>query len=212
MTIIRTFAALVLIALSGCSGMSEQACLSADWRGIGFEDGVQGRNVGNIASYRQSCSDYGIAPDLESYRAGHAEGVEVYCRPSNGFDRGRSGARYQGVCPSGTETDFLDAFNAGRGLYDLEYALRTIDSRIVSNERALDNIKHRLVDITATIALAETAPADRVRLVAEAAELGSRFSDIENDTRALREERIVVALDLDDYRRSLSPEWVARVQ
>jgi len=212
MTIVRTLAAVTLVALTGCSGMSEQACLSADWRGIGFEDGVQGRNVGNIASYRQSCSDYGIAPDLESYRAGHAEGVEVYCRPSNGFDRGRSGARYQGVCPSGIETDFLDAFNAGRGLYDLESALRSIDSRLAGNARAQENIKQQLIDIAATIALADTAPDERVRLVAEAAELGSRFSDIENESRALREERIVVALDLDDYRRSLAPEWVARAQ
>jgi hypothetical protein len=136
----------------------------------------------------------------------------VYCRPSNGFDRGRSGSRYQGVCTGGAEADFLDAYNAGRMLYDLESALHSIDSRIVGNQRAQENIKKELVDIAATIALDDTSPDERVRLVADAAQLGSRYSDIENETKALREERVVVALDLADYRVSLSPEWVARAQ
>ncbi len=89
--------------IAGCSGMSEQACVTADWRTVGFEDGTGGRSVGNIGSYRNACAEHGVAPDLEAYRAGHAEGVQVYCRESNGFAVGHSGATYQGVCPADLE-------------------------------------------------------------------------------------------------------------
>ena len=33
---------------AGCSGMSEQACVSADWRTVGFEDGTLGRSEAGI--------------------------------------------------------------------------------------------------------------------------------------------------------------------
>ena len=93
----------VAYVIAGCSGMSEQACVTADWRTVGFEDGTLGRSVGNIGSYRNACAEHGVAPDLEAYRAGHAEGVQVYCRESNGFAVGHSGATYQGVCPADLE-------------------------------------------------------------------------------------------------------------
>src|SRR5690606_23590056 len=120
----------VVLAASGCAGMSEQACLSSDWRTVGFEDGAAGRSVATVGGYRQACGKHGISPDLDGYRAGHAEGVEVYCRPSRGFDAGRSGSSYQGVCPANLEPEFLDAYNAGRHLYELESAVRGADARI----------------------------------------------------------------------------------
>src|SRR5262245_9291519 len=48
--------------LAGCSGMSEQACVTADWRTVGFEDGTAGRSEGTIGRYRQQCSEHGVAP------------------------------------------------------------------------------------------------------------------------------------------------------
>ena len=83
----------VVYLAAGCSGMSEQACVTADWRTVGFEDGTAGRSEGSIGRYRQQCSEHGVTPDLESYRAGHAEGVQIYCKESNGFAVGHSGAR-----------------------------------------------------------------------------------------------------------------------
>ncbi len=193
--------------LSGCAGMSEQACVTADWRTIGFEDGTRGQAVGRIGTYRQSCSKYGVAPELDSYRAGHDEGVEIYCRASNGFETGHSGATYQGVCPSSMESDFLSAYNSGRQLFELESALRQIDSRIASNERGKQNIKQELVDIAATIAADGTSAEERVRLVAAAADLGSKHSQLEAENVVLREDRIVVALDLEDYRQQLAANF-----
>ncbi len=87
-------AAAVVLALAGCAGMSEQACLTSDWRTVGFEDGSLGRSEATIGNYRKACAEHGVSPDLDAYRSGHADGVKTYCRPGNGFEVGHSG----GVC------------------------------------------------------------------------------------------------------------------
>jgi hypothetical protein len=38
----RFFATILLFALGGCAGMDAEECRTADWRAIGYEDGVQG--------------------------------------------------------------------------------------------------------------------------------------------------------------------------
>jgi len=198
------FSLSVLFALAGCAGMSEQACLVSDWRTIGFEDGASGRPVSTIGTYRQQCAKHGVAPDLESYRAGHDAGVESYCRPSRGFDVGRQGGTYHGVCPIELETDFLAAFHSGRRLFDLEASVREIDSRIAANVRAQERIKQELTQIAATIASDETSAEQRVELVARAAELGKRHGELTNENDVLADERVVAALELEDYRETLA--------
>ena len=143
-----SFLCIALAGLAGCAGMSEQACVSADWRTIGFEDGTLGRSEAAIGGYRKQCGDHGVTPDLDAYRAGHADGVLTYCRANHGFDVGHSGAAYQGVCPANMEADFLSEYNAGRHLFELESALRNIDARIAGNYRAQENIKKELTQLT----------------------------------------------------------------
>ena len=36
--------AVLLTALGGCAGMGADECRTADWRAIGYEDGVQGHS------------------------------------------------------------------------------------------------------------------------------------------------------------------------
>jgi len=192
------------ILMTGCAGMSEEACLATDWRTVGFEDGAAGRPAGTIGRYRQACADHGVSPDLESYRAGHADGVEIYCRPSRGFDVGRGGSIYQGVCPADLEPDFVAAYQSGRHLYELEASVRSIDNRIAGNVKAQENIKRDLAAITASIASGETTTEQRVLLVAEAAELGRRHGELSNENDALREERALAAVELEDYRQTVA--------
>jgi hypothetical protein len=184
--------------------MSEQDCVTLDWRTVGFEDGTQGRPVGTIGNYRQACSKYGVASDLESYRAGHAEGVEVYCRPARGFEVGHRGASYQGVCPAASEPDFLAAYTSGRHLYELESALRRVEGQIASNSRAQEKIKKELTAISAAMVSDETSAEQRVLLVADAAELGHRYGELTAEIEALREERVVSQLALQDYQETLA--------
>lgn len=188
----------------GCAGMSEQACLTADWRTVGFEDGTLGRAESNIGRYRQQCSEHGVAPDLESYRAGHAEGVQVYCRASNGFAVGHGGAAYQGVCPADLEPEFVAEYNAGRHLFELESALANVDSRIAGNYRAQENIKQELTDIAAKMVASDTTPEQRVSMVTRSADLGRRFGELSNEIRDLERDRALAERDLLDYRQTLA--------
>jgi hypothetical protein len=190
--------------IAGCSGMSEQACLSADWRTVGFEDGTLGRSEAGIGRYRQQCGEHGVAPDLASYRAGHADGVRIYCRESNGFAVGHSGATYQGVCPADLEAAFVAEYNAGRQLHELESALRSVDSRIASNYRAQENITQELTGIAAKMIATDTTPEQRVAMVTRSAELGRRYGELTNEIRDLERDRALAERDLLDYRATLA--------
>jgi hypothetical protein len=207
-TRLATFAATaaVLVTLAGCAGMSEQACLTTDWRTVGFEDGSVGRAETHIASYRKACGEHGIAPDLEAYRAGHAEGVEVYCRAGNGFEVGHSGAVYQGVCPAGSEKDFVAAYNSGRRLYELESALRNAEAQIASNYREQESIRGELTGIAASMVATETTAEQRVYMVSRTAELGRRYGELTEATKTLERQRADHERELRDYQQTLAAQ------
>ena len=97
--------------LTGCASLSKEECMAADWRTIGFEDGAKGRLLQRIGEHRESCAEYGIAPDFDAYRQGHQEGVSRYCNANVGYSVGRRGASYNGVCPSEFEAEFLGSAN-----------------------------------------------------------------------------------------------------
>jgi Protein of unknown function (DUF2799) len=190
--------------LAGCAGMSEQACVSADWRTVGFEDGTLGRSPATIGTYRQACADHGVTPNLDAYRAGHAEGVEIYCRASHGFEVGHSGAAYQGVCPDRLEADFVAEYNAGRHLFELEAALRDVDARIAGNYRTQESIKKELTSIAATMIATDTTAEERVRLVTRSAELGRRYGELTAEIEQLERARAQDERELLDYRQTLT--------
>jgi len=199
-----SFIYVVAHLVAGCSGMSEQACVTSDWRTVGFEDGTVGRSEATIGRYRQQCAEHGIAPDLESYRVGHADGVQVYCRESNGFAVGHGGATYQGVCPADLERAFIAEYNAGRRLHDLESALASADSRIAGNYRAQENIKQELTTIAAKMVATDTTPEQRVAMVTRSADLGRRYGELTTEIQQLERERALAERDLLDYQQALA--------
>jgi hypothetical protein len=190
--------------LAGCSGMSEQACVTADWRTVGFEDGSVGRAESNIGRYRNACADHGVAPNLAAYREGHAEGVQVYCRESNGFPVGYSGAQYQGVCPANLEAAFVAEYNQGRHLYTLEAALASVDARIAANYRSQENIKQELTSIAAKMIAADTTTEQRLAMVTRTAELGRRHGELTAEIQQLERDRAYAERQALDYRQALA--------
>jgi hypothetical protein len=189
---------------AGCAGMSEQACLTSDWRTVGFEDGSVGRPVSMIGSYRQQCAEHGVSPDLDAYRAGHAQGVQSYCKAGNGFEVGHSGASYQGVCPADLERDFVAEYNSGRRLYELEGALRDVDNRIASSKYEQEQIRAELTRIAATIAAADTTAEQRVLLVSRSAELGRRYGELSTTIEVAQRDRVGHERELRDYQQTLA--------
>jgi len=197
----------VVYLVAGCSGMSEQACVTADWRTVGFEDGTAGISEGGIGRYRQQCSEHGVTPDLEAYRAGHAEGVQIYCKESNGFAVGHRGAQYQGVCPANLEPDFLAEYNSGRRLHDLESALSSVDSRIAGNYRTQEAIKQELSDIGIKMIATETTAEQRLTMVTRSADLGRRYGELTTEIQQLERERAVAERSLLEYRATLAASF-----
>jgi len=135
-----TFIAIAVLA-SGCaSGLSRDECNTADWRTIGYEDGVQGRSEARISEHRKACARHGVGFNFSAYRSGWDEGVGRYCQPGNGYHQGRRGKSYSGVCPAQMEAGFLQAYREGRELYDLEAGVQR-------TARKLKHKRQRLADI-----------------------------------------------------------------
>jgi len=193
-----------LAALTGCAGMSEQACLATDWRTVGFEDGIAGRSAGAVGNYRQACADYGIAPDLAEYRAGHEDGVEIFCRAGNGFDFGRRGGRYMGVCPSNLESGFLAAYNEGYGLYELEAALRSVDNQIAARERRTEELAALVASAGVEIISDETPATRRAELMLNIAAMAKEQGRLGEELVSLRAERVQREDELRSYRQTLA--------
>lgn len=123
------------LLLSGCTTLSKDECLLADWQTLGYADGVQGRSPARIDTYRQDCAKHQVTPDLALYQRGHRQGLQLFCRTSNGYEYGRKGQSYQGVCQGDAEADFLLGFDAGRRIYLLEQQVQQTERAMAQNDR-----------------------------------------------------------------------------
>lgn len=131
------FAVLAMLVLASCASLSQEACLQGDWRGIGYADGAEGRDESYLARHAEACAEIGVVPDAALWRAGRAEGLGLYCTPSNAYDIGRRGQRLRPVC-QGYDTGPLVRANAqgleyweiSQEIYRLESEIRLLDGRI----------------------------------------------------------------------------------
>ncbi|MFK8052482.1 MAG: DUF2799 domain-containing protein [Woeseiaceae bacterium] len=202
MKIFRIFAVVaVMIMGSGCAGtMSEDECLTSDWRTVGYEDGVLGRSGAAIGNYRKACAKAGVAPDLQEYQAGREEGLEEYCRAQNGYRVGERGGSYQGVCPAHSEPDFMAAYEEGRMLYTLRADVRSLESQIVRTENELDNIDAAIETETLRMVADGLLPEERLQILAETKRLAERKGELRDELELLAQELGASRQRLDEYR------------
>jgi hypothetical protein len=179
-------AAGVILVMSGCSGMDQAECNAADWRTIGFEDGTAGRTQASIGEYRKACAEHGVTPDLAQYQQGYAEGVRNFCSESSGFNHGRRGGSYQGVCPNDLEPDFLSGYSLGREHYVLSREVSSLNSRIDSSRSRIRSLEDSIATKTLKVADDDTTGDERIQLLLELknqtleiGELKSRIRDYE---------------------------------
>ncbi len=175
--ILGSLAVLGLFWLQGCATLSEEECLSADWRTIGFEDGTRGYTTQRIGKHREACADYGIAPSYENYLAGHREGVRQYCVPASGFSLGRSGKRYNGVCPADLENTFLAAFDDGQAVYRLQQEISQLQQDIRRVRGEQETLEQELEANEAMIISNATSPNLRRELMAQNRKLEDLIED-----------------------------------
>ncbi len=141
------------LALAGCATkMSEEDCAFADWAAIGDADGQAGAAREAFGRRAERCAAFGVTANYDAYFAGRERGLQAYCTPGSGYEAGRSGQEYRGVCPADIEAGFLEEYQIGRRLYELEqahnaavsaydYAISSIDSSRDSIQRARKKLR-----------------------------------------------------------------------
>ena len=164
--------ALLLVSLAGllaaCASLSEEQCRAGDWRGIGFVDGTAGRGTDYIANHQKACAEIGIAPDLDAWLAGRAQGLQSYCTPERAYQEGRAGRSLNPVCPAASAASLREAHYAGRQYYEIGTEIGRMESDRNAVEAALDD-------------LPDDAGGDRRRLRDERSRIDRRIAQLERD-------------------------------
>jgi len=191
---------LALGIMSGCATMNADECRNADWRIVGYEDGLQGAGGDRIGQHREACAKHSVTPDLEAYQSGRTIGLKEFCQPLTGFHLGSAGRNYNGVCPDNLETDFLAAYRDGRELYRYQGRVNTIESTIRSRHSEIETIKQTLTENEALIISGDTSKEDRVLLLKEMWDLAKHQGELEEEIKNLEIERASRIQELEDYR------------
>lgn len=122
---VLTLLAVVLI-LGGCAAMTPDECRTADWYLVGEMDARSGRTPAHFANRDRACREAGFPADQQSWREGWEFGLTAFCTAPQGFRFGRDGGRYEPICPSALEADFLSGYDIGREIYLLGGRVETL--------------------------------------------------------------------------------------
>ena len=192
--LVATVAGLLTAALvAGCSsGMGKDQCVMADWRMVGYEDGLQGWPADRIGVYRVACAKHQVTPNLAAYLEGRERGLVEYCQPKNGFRVGLQGSSYANVCSGPTEPAFVNGYRYGRQIHDARYELRNTQARLRSAREGLAQTDAAMVSVTTELVLPHV-PTERrawlagelVRLTQERTEVVARIDQLTVRTQQL---------------------------
>ena len=132
--------AALLAFLGACASLTPEQCQNADWRAIGYNDGVRGRLESHISRHFDACSKVGISPNVQAWQAGRLQGLPLYCTPSNAYNVGRAGNDLSPVCPAHQQRSLYHSWDWGQEYYlitqqisDLEREERDIRRQIASD-------------------------------------------------------------------------------
>ncbi len=188
----RVVGAILFILVAGCAGVSKEQCASADWRTIGYEDGLQGYPATRIGTHRIACAKYQVAPDLAAYTEGRERGLQEYCQPRNGFRAGLNGRTYENVCPAATEPSFLQSYRQGRQIHLARAELRSTQAQLhrardglVQNERAADSVRLELIHPDTTMKRRLFLAQELERLAEERRDREAKIDALTHRTREL---------------------------
>ena len=179
---ILTFVAGTVAAtlLAGCAtGLGKDECRMADWRTIGYEDGLNGQPADRIGAHRVACAKHQIAPDLAAYTEGRERGLLEYCQPRNGFRAGINGWSYANVCPGATEPAFVQGYRVGREIHDARSELRSTRSRLQSARNGLAQTDVAVQSVTLELVQPDVPTPRRVFLAQELVRLAEQRTELE---------------------------------
>jgi hypothetical protein len=193
------------LLLAGCSTtMNKDQCRSADWRTIGYEDGVAGHSGERIAQHRKACAEHGVAPDLDAYQAGRAAGLREFCRPYNGYRAGVNGVPYYDSCPADLAPAFVQAYDSGRELYVRTRRVTDLDAEIEDRRREIARLEGLVASRTLELVSVEATPEDRAQALLDTKQHAERIGRLKAEIPALEKDRARYQHELDAYRATVA--------
>ncbi|MFQ3250183.1 MAG: hypothetical protein ACI9O6_002021 [Glaciecola sp.] len=144
--VLVSIVALSLSSLSGCANMNQAECEMANWRAIGYEDGVSGARDAKFSQHRKECSAHGVTANINEYLEGHAEGSKKYCTQTNGFFLGMKGQSYNRNCPEDLAPAFLYGLSDGKQIYSAQLAMNSADDDLQRLYARIENFEELIVD------------------------------------------------------------------
>ena len=173
------------LLVSGCATMDKPECRQANWQMIGIEDGAKGHPVSYIGNHRKACAEYGVQPDLAQYQLGHQAGVTQFCTPSNGFNQGRTGRKYNEVCPAGLREQFVRGYNTGRELNLLNSEIYHMRKDVQLKETEMKELGERMQNIETVLVSGAISVKDRKTLLEQFKKMQPRMTTLESDIKEL---------------------------
>ena len=167
------------LALSGCASMSQQECLAADWRLVGYEDASQGHSTARIGNHRKACAKVNVQPDLNRYQQGHREGARIYCVKPRGYQEGAAGKAYQGICPADLEPAFLRAYDHGRERYAITQQISQLEGDISSRKLDIGRYQDDIASHEKAIVDGKSSSKERRQHLGDMEQLRQQIADAE---------------------------------
>jgi len=171
----------ILVVLHGCATLNKDECMLADWRLIGYQDGVAGKSAAEIGGYREDCAKHAVVPDLDAYRAGREEGLQQYCKVDNGYRLGTAGRGLAAVCPAALQDDFRAAYNVGRELYLARSTVNKTHSRLTSRKQTLSGLEDTRTQKLAALIADGIKSDQRVMILYDLNELQQKMNGVEEE-------------------------------
>ena len=154
-SLLTAMAAVIAAMLAGgcATGMGKDECSTADWRLIGYEDGLRGFPSERIGAHRVACARHQVTPDLAAWMEGRERGLVEYCQPRNGYRVGLNGGSYANVCPAAAEAGFVDGLQWGRQIHVARADLRGTQAQLRGARDALVRTDNAIASATAELLL-----------------------------------------------------------
>ena len=188
------------LALGSCATMSAEQCMAGDWSGQGYADGQSGLTMSRLDEHAEACAEHGVAPDAAAYAAGRRQGLVHYCTPYKGFEVGRTGSGYAGVCPSDLEADFMPAYRDGQIVHEVEQALANARGRVDSLGDRLEELDDKITAKQAEARAEGLTEQQREQIRNRIQEIRRERADTERDWRRAQDEIDDAERDVRDGR------------
>jgi len=193
---LRAAAMALLLLTQSCASLNKEECMVANWRLIGYQDGVAGKSSSAVGTYREDCAEYAVVPDLDAYQAGRAEGLLEYCKADNSYRLGKSGRGFPVVCPSHLEADLRMAYNQGREIYLARSAVNQTHEKIHEYQKTLqeldENKSYKLTELVSDGLVSK----QRILILYE-------ISEIEQERGMLEDEIVALEYELTERQEQL---------